>query len=168
MIVDEIKTGGGRTGKFLYTHSWPLKPDIVTMSKALCGGLPFSAVLSNTKTFEGIDHGWHSSTMGGNPAFCRYSTYLLKRITNASLAGVVLAGEHLQNLLNVAGYEWVGSGLHINVFVNNAMAVRDQLIAKGILVYCIGDEYVALYPNIFTSLEQIELVVNALSETRSI
>lgn len=72
LIIDEIQTGLGRTGKFLCADHENVKPDIVLLGKALSGGLlPVSAVLANDEVMLSIKPGEHGSTYGGNPLACK-------------------------------------------------------------------------------------------------
>ena len=70
LIVDEVQTGVGRTGRFLACEHFGLKPDIVTLAKGLGGGLPIGAVLMNEKVAAGMGPSSHGSTFGGNPVVC--------------------------------------------------------------------------------------------------
>ena len=71
LIVDEVQTGVGRTGKFLACEHFDLHPDIVTLAKGLGGGLPIGAVLMNKKVADHMKPGSHGSTFGGNPVLLR-------------------------------------------------------------------------------------------------
>jgi len=164
IIVDEVKTGGGRLGTYLGTDMWAERPDIVTLSKTLAAGLPMAAVLATYDMWEGIDHSWHSSTMGGNPALCAYSTHLLSKVTPSMLSSVLNRGDYLHGLLSNAGFDFVGRGLHQNIFVQNAFKVRDKLIDHGFLVYCIREDYICIMPNMYTTEEQLAAFVDALWE----
>jgi acetylornithine/N-succinyldiaminopimelate aminotransferase len=163
IIVDEIKSGGGRMGQFLASSIWEEKPDIVTMSKALANGLPMAAVLGTEAVYRGIDSSWHSSTMGGNPALCAYSMHLMSKVTLGMLSSVRERGEYLSDALHDEGFEHVGRGLHQNIFLHDAMTIRDRLIGKGFLVYCIRDDYICIMPNIHTTITQIDEFMEALN-----
>jgi acetylornithine/succinyldiaminopimelate/putrescine aminotransferase len=164
IIVDEIKTGGGRMGNFLDSSRWRERPDIVTMSKCLAAGLPFGAVLAGNEVWDGIDYSWHTSTMGGNPALCSYATHLISTATRDALSAVVDRGLHLQAGLNRQGWNWVGRGLHINIFTGkyDAFAIRDMLYERGFLVYAIHHDFIALYPNMYTTKIQLDIFMEAL------
>ena len=71
MILDEVQSGVGRTGKFLAFEYAKIKPDIVPIAKGIGGGFPIGAVLVNKKVASGMKPGTHGSTFGGNPlAMC--------------------------------------------------------------------------------------------------
>jgi 4-aminobutyrate aminotransferase len=70
MVVDEVQTGMGRTGKWFAIDHWGLDPDIIIMGKALGGGLPLGAVLARRRLADAWDPSAHGSTFGGNPVCC--------------------------------------------------------------------------------------------------
>lgn len=79
MICDEVQTGIGRTGRLLCTEHDNIRPDIVTLGKALSGGLyPVSAVLADDEVMLNIKPGQHGSTYGGNPLACRIAIEALE------------------------------------------------------------------------------------------
>jgi acetylornithine/N-succinyldiaminopimelate aminotransferase len=70
LILDEIQTGMGRTGKFFAFEHTDIKPDIVTLAKALGGGLPIGAMIARAEIASSFTPGSHGSTFGGNPIAC--------------------------------------------------------------------------------------------------
>ena len=81
LIVDEVQTGAGRTGKLLASENAGIHPDVVTMAKGLGGGLPIGACLCNEKCKDVMQPGSHGSTFGGNPVVCAGARYVLSRLT---------------------------------------------------------------------------------------
>ena len=88
VIVDEVQTGVGRTGKFLACEHFDLHPDIVTLAKGLGGGLPIGAVLMNKKVADHMKPGSHGSTFGGNPVCCAGALAVLDEMDDDFLANV--------------------------------------------------------------------------------
>ena len=80
LIVDEVQTGAGRTGKLLASENAGIHPDVVTMAKGLGGGLPIGACLCNEKCKDVMQPGSHGSTFGGNPVVCAGARYVLSRL----------------------------------------------------------------------------------------
>ncbi len=78
IIVDEIQTGMGRTGRFWAHQHYGLKPDILTSAKALANGLPMGAVLCTEKAAAAFDAGSHGTTFGGNPLACAVALKVLE------------------------------------------------------------------------------------------
>lgn len=92
LIVDEIQSGMGRTGK-MYAHEWAdgVAPDIMTLAKALGGGLPIGAMLAGEKTAGVLQLGSHGSTFGGNPVACAVARVVLRRMGAPGFASRVEA-----------------------------------------------------------------------------
>lgn len=100
LIVDEVQTGMGRTGKFMSYEHFGIKPDIVTLAKALGGGLPLGAVLMREKIAESMNYGDHGSTFAGNPLICEISLKVINVISNKKfLKNVELKGRRLKEML---------------------------------------------------------------------
>lgn len=70
LVIDEVQTGMGRTGKLLASEHYPVQPDIVTLAKALGGGVPIGAILATEKVASSFTPGDHGTTFGGNPLAC--------------------------------------------------------------------------------------------------
>ena len=88
LIVDEVQTGNGRTGKLYSYMNFGIKPDIVSTAKGLAGGLPLGATLFGEKVKDTLGHGDHGSTFGGNPIACAGALSILSRIDDKLLADV--------------------------------------------------------------------------------
>ena len=71
MVVDEVQTGFGRTGKMFACNWYDLEPDIIAMAKSLSGGLPMSAITGRAELMDKVHAGGLGGTFGGNPAACR-------------------------------------------------------------------------------------------------
>lgn len=101
LILDEIQTGIGRTGKwFAYQHT-PILPDILTLAKTLGNGIPIGACLARGRAAELFHVGQHGSTFGGNPFACAVALAVLETIqTENLLSHVAQMGELLQQGLN--------------------------------------------------------------------
>jgi len=85
LIIDEVQTGIGRTAKmFCYQH-YGITPDIVTLAKALGGGLPIGAMLVNNKISNALGPGMHASTFGGGPVICKAAIAVFKAIQKENL-----------------------------------------------------------------------------------
>jgi acetylornithine/N-succinyldiaminopimelate aminotransferase len=86
LILDEVQCGMGRTGKlFGYQHDAGIKPDVVTLAKALGGGIPIGAALIGPRVEETFQFGSHGSTFGGNPLSCAVARVALKKLQTAAL-----------------------------------------------------------------------------------
>ena len=81
LIFDEIQTGFGRTGRLFAYERYKIKPDIITLAKALGGGVAIGAMGSTNKIIESFSPGTHGATFGGNPLACAASLASLKTLT---------------------------------------------------------------------------------------
>ena len=81
MIFDEVQTGFGRIGKLFAYEKYKIKPDIITLAKALGGGIAIGAMGSTDKIIKSFIPGTHAATFGGNPLACAASLASLKTLT---------------------------------------------------------------------------------------
>lgn len=156
LIIDEIQTGMGRTGHFLASQSYQIKPDIVTLAKGLGGGVPIGAILSDEETATGFAPGDHGSTFGGNPLACAAALAVLDEYEESGLVDAAAKrGEQLQSALRgLAGElpeiirEVRGAGLMIGIelSVPRAVAVKTAMMDKGYLIGSVGDSVLRLLP----------------------
>ena len=96
LIVDEVQTGNGRTGKLYAYMNYGIEPDIVSTAKGLAGGLPLGATLLGEKVENVFGFGDHGSTFGGNPVSCAAALSILSRIDDELLAGVKRKSDFLR------------------------------------------------------------------------
>ncbi len=143
LILDEIQTGLGRTGKLLAEEYEGIESDLTLVGKALSGGFyPVSAVLSNTEVMSVLRPGEHGSTFGGNPLACAVARVALKvlieegMIENAAAMGAYFM-DGLRQIKNPLIKEVRGKGLMIGVeFLPEAGGARqycEMLMGKGLL-----------------------------------
>ena len=99
LMVDEVQTGNGRTGKLYAYMNYGLHPDVVTTAKGLAGGLPLGACLLGDKVKNAFSYGDHGSTFGGNPVACAAALSVLNRLTEPFLAEVDAKSVLLRGLL---------------------------------------------------------------------
>ena len=155
LIVDEVQTGVGRTGKFLACENYHLKPDIVTLAKGLGGGLPIGAVVASEKAAAGMGPGSHGSTFGGNPVVCAGACAVVDAMDEEFLQNVndcaAALWAALRALPHVAGVS--GLGLMIGVQFEpgvSAAEVRAACERRGLLVLTAKDRLRLLPPLILT------------------
>jgi acetylornithine/N-succinyldiaminopimelate aminotransferase len=102
MIVDEVQTGNGRTGKLYGYMNYGITPDIVTTAKGLGGGLPIGAIMFGEKTQNILTSGTHGSTFGGNPVACAGALNIVSRLTYGFLEDVKRKSQYIINELSQA------------------------------------------------------------------
>ena len=137
MIVDEVQTGNGRTGKLYGYMNYGLTPDIVSTAKGLAGGLPIGATLMFEKCEDVLTPSSHGSTFGGNPVSCAAAVNIISRIDDELLCEVNKKSEYIFNELN--GAEGVvsvsGKGLMIGVETEkDATEVLNTCLQNGVSV----------------------------------
>lgn len=137
LIIDEVQTGNGRSGKLYAYMNYDIAPDIVTTAKGLGGGLPIGATLLGEKAKNVLTPGTHGSTFGGNPAVCAGALSILDRIDEPLLKEVNKKSEYIFSALKGAkGVKSVsGMGLMIGIETEkNASDVIDECQKNGVLV----------------------------------
>ncbi len=102
MIVDEVQTGNGRTGKLYGYMNYGINPDIVTTAKGLGGGLPIGAIMFGEKTKDVLSSGTHGSTFGGNPVVCAGAVNIISRLTYGFLEDVNRKSKYIIDELSKA------------------------------------------------------------------
>ena len=99
LIIDEVQTGMGRTGKlYAYEHAG-ISPDVVTSAKGIGNGLPMGACLCNEKCAEVLTAGTHGTTFGGNPVACAGALSVFERLTDEFLDDVKSKSQYVFDTL---------------------------------------------------------------------
>ncbi len=164
LIVDEVQTGNGRTGKlFSYMH-YGIEPDIVTTAKGLGGGLPIGACLIGEKAQHVLQFGDHGSTYGGNPVACAGALNIIKRLDDAFLAEVAQKGAYLRQAFSGAdGIQSVsGMGLMVGLATKKpAGEVVRACMEQGVLCLTAKDK-VRLLPALNIPQDVLEKAVEII------
>lgn len=169
LIVDEVQTGLGRTGRWFACDHVGLVPDILCLGKALGGGVPMGAVVWRDALGE-LPGGAHGSTFGGNPLACAASAAVLQVLAYESLSerasrlGAWLMGE-LDALDSPLVREVRGRGLMIGLDLRiRVTPVLQALMARGVLALPAGPTVLRLLPPLIISQRELEMVVAAIGE----
>ena len=166
VIVDEVQTGVGRTGKFLACEHFDLHPDIVTLAKGLGGGLPIGAVLMNKKVADHMKPGSHGSTFGGNPVCCAGALSILHRLDGPLLQSVQEKSDFIVSSLTGAKGVKSVTGLGLMLGVETERPVKDVIndcMARGVLVISAKNK-VRLLPALNIPMAQLEQAVSVLKD----
>lgn len=172
LIVDEVQTGIGRTGKWFAYQHYNVEPDIITMAKGLGSGFPIGAIVGKEKLAEAFGPGTHGTTFGGNPLACAASLATLETIEeNEYLARVEEMGAYFIEKLNglsEARPDVVnvrGKGLMIGVeLAFEAAPVVAKMREQGILLLQAGPNVLRLLPPFTIEKEEIDHAAQALEE----
>lgn len=164
LIVDEVQTGNGRTGRlYAYMH-FGITPDIVSTAKGLGGGLPIGATLMGKKVQNVLGPGDHGSTYGGNPVCCAGAISVIERLDNDFLNSVQQKSDYIFTALQGApGIESItGLGLMIGIkTVRPAKEVVMACIERGVLCLTAKDK-VRLLPALNIPMELLEQAVEVI------
>jgi len=159
LILDEVQTGLGRTGRWFAHQHAGITPDVMTLAKGLGGGVPIGACLANPRAdvFEPGDHG---STFGGNPLACAAANAVLRTVERDGLVGhAAEMGEHLEAALRDLGVKEVrGVGLMqaFELAEPKAKAVQEKCLAAGLIVNAVDDSSVRLVPPLIITPAEID------------
>ena len=159
LIVDEVQTGNGRTGKMYAYMNYGITPDIVSTAKGIGGGLPMGGVLFGEKTCDVLQPGNHGTTYGGNPVACAGAVEVLTRIDERFLEEVREKSSYLKGrLLEISGVSDVsGLGLMLGVTldVKPAADFVKEALAMGLMTLT-AKEKVRLLPPLTITYEEID------------
>ncbi|HEU4744230.1 MAG TPA: aspartate aminotransferase family protein [Anaerolineales bacterium] len=169
LIVDEIQTGFGRTGKVFAIQHYGVTPDLLTCAKSLAGGVPMGAVLIGQKV-KNLTPGVHGSTFGGNPLSCAAANAALDVIKEEDLPGQAAAKgaylmEKLKQIESPNIREVRGLGLMIGIELKHKVApYLKALQEKQVIALNAGMTVIRLLPPLVITYEQIDILVHALTE----
>ncbi len=173
LILDEIQTGLGRTGKLLAEEHEGIESDLTLMGKALAGGYyPVSAVLSNSEVMDVLQPGQHGSTFGGNPLACAIARTALKvlieegMIDNSAKMGEIFMNK-LKEIKNPLIKEVRGRGLMIAIeFLPEAGGARqycEKMKAEGILCKETHENVIRFAPPLVITEEEVHWATDIIS-----
>ena len=166
LIVDEVQTGNGRTGKLYAYQHFGIMPDIVSTAKGLGGGLPIGATLMGEKVQNVLKPGDHGSTYGGNPVCSAGALSVIERLDDNFLNAVRRkSGYVFATLYNAPGIESVtGLGLMIGIkTVKPAKEVVAECMNRGVLCLTAKDK-VRLLPALNIPMDDLCRALDILKE----
>ncbi len=180
LVVDEVQSGMGRTGKMFAIEHTGVTPDVVTMAKGIASGLPLGVMTSRSEIVS-WPPGTHASTFGGNPVSCAASLATLKLLRESLVKNAEVVGAHM-----IAGVRSLmekhaivgdvrGRGLMIGVELvrdrqtkERATTERDRIVhecfERGLLVLGAGQNSIRLSPPLVLTKEQADTAIHILDE----
>lgn len=172
LILDEVQTGTGRTGKFYCFEHYGIQPDIVTLAKGLGGGVPIAACLARGEAAEALEPGDHGSTFGGGPLACAAANVVVKKLTEEGLLErVTEAGDYLADQLSskLARHKFVldirGKGLLRGVQLDeklSAASVVGKMMSLGVIIGTCGHNTLRIAPPYIISRAEIDDMTDKL------
>jgi acetylornithine/N-succinyldiaminopimelate aminotransferase len=171
-IADEVQSGLGRTGVPFYSQALGLEPDLISVGKALGGGMPVGAALCSQRVADAVSPGDHGTTYGGNLLACRAALFFLEQLVDGGVMDHVnaLAPQFERRLRTIAlrhpaVLEVRGAGLMRGVELRaDAMPVVDAARERGLLVNRTDQKVVRLLPPLTISAADLEKALDVLDE----
>lgn len=174
LILDEVQTGIGRTGRlFAYEH-FGIRPDIMTLAKGLGGGVPIGAVLANDKVALSFQPGSHASTFGGNPLCCAAAIATIetiledgfildqcRRMGNYLIEGLMELKEEYSNvIIDVRG---IGLMIGMEMSLDCSEIVKDCL-ERGLIINCTAGNVLRFTPPLIVQKKDIDHMLDILDD----
>jgi len=168
IVVDEVQTGVGRTGKlFAYQH-YDICPDIITLAKGLGGGVPIGAVLAKGAIADSFQPGTHGSTFGGNYLATAATKVVLEHVLSEGfLEDVEEKGKYLEKKLKEMGLKPRGRGLMLGCPLPeniNAGEIAKKALENGLIVGTAGGNTLRFVPPLIITKNQIDEATEILSK----
>jgi len=172
LLLDEIQSGLGRTGRWCAYQHYDVQPDIVTLAKPLAGGLPLGAMLCTNEVATAMEPGLHGTTFGGGPLACAVALAIIGEIEEKKILDHVNSvGSYFKQQLEVlAGkhdciVEVRGMGLMLGVELDDsevAKAVASEMLTQRILINRTSDVVLRFLPPFVIEKEHIDRAIQAL------
>ena len=173
LIADEVQCGLGRTGQPFYFQKLGMNPDLVSVGKALAGGVPMGAALVKEEVAAALSFGDHGSTFGGNLLACRAALVCLDALNAGLMDHVKRVGAHMESKLrdlkkkHPAIVEIRGAGLMWGLELNDdpkdvAVAVHEAAIRQGVLVNRTAGRVIRLLPPLTITEAELDRALGLL------
>lgn len=170
MILDEIQTGCGRTGKFFAYGHQKIRPDIVTLAKGLANGIPIGATMAKEDIAKSFAKGDHGSTFGGNPVACCAANFTIDFVLkNKLMQNAEKQGNHLMKGLCSISSKHVeevrGKGLMAAMEIKDKAAnIQKNCLENGLLVNLTADKVLRFLPPLIINKNVIDDAMEILNE----
>jgi acetylornithine aminotransferase/acetylornithine/N-succinyldiaminopimelate aminotransferase len=172
LIFDEVQVGMGRTGKlFAYQH-YGVEPDIMTLAKALAGGMPMGAMLAKEECASSFSPGTHASTFGGNPLSSAAGVAAFEAlIQDRILENCQNMGEYFHSqLVSLRGKhpcitKVKGKGLILGIEINfEGTEIAEECVKRGILINCTMGNTLRFLPPLIIKKKEVDILIQTLDE----
>jgi acetylornithine aminotransferase len=174
LVLDEVQTGIGRTGRWLALEHFGIVPDILTLGKGLGGGVPIAGFLATDEVAATVQPGDHGGTYAGNPLCCRAAATVVRVIEEEGLVerAARLGASTIERLRDLARKhgdrveEVRGLGLLIGFVLRegeNAARVHTRLRERGVLVNLTAERVIRIFPALNVPEKDLEEGLDALA-----
>ena len=172
LLLDEVQTGWGRTGKLMAYMNYGIKPDAVTMAKAMGGGMPIAAMCASNEAMQHLSAGSHGTTFGGNPVCCAASYAAITEMIEKKLPeNAYEVGEYFMDKLSkLDGVNNVrGMGLIVGVVFDKdiAMDVKHDAFDRKLLMSVVKPDVIRMVPPLIVTKEDCDKVVDIIKDILS-
>ena len=172
LLLDEVQTGWGRTGKLMAYMNYGIKPDAVTMAKAMGGGMPIAAMCASNEAMQHLSAGSHGTTFGGNPVCCAASYAAITEMIEKKLPeNAYNVGEYfMDELSKLDGVNNVrGMGLIVGVVFDKdiAMDVKHDAFDRKLLMSVVKPDVIRMVPPLVVTKEDCDKVVDIIKDILS-
>ena len=169
VIIDEVQTGIGRTGKLFAFENYGISPDLVTVAKGLGGGLPIGLCMCNEKLKDVMTPSTHGTTFGANPVVCAGANYVLDKVADENfLAEINKKGEYLEEQLlkldKVKAVRRMGLMVGIELESGDAHDIAVKCVENGLLIIT-AKTLLRMLPPFVITYEEIDEAVQILENT---
>ena len=169
VIIDEVQTGIGRTGKLFAFENYDISPDLVTVAKGLGGGLPIGLCMCNEKLKDVMTPSTHGTTFGANPVVCAGANYVLDKVADESfLAEINKKGQYLEEKLlklpKVKAVRRMGLMVGIELESGDAHDIAVKCVENGLLIIT-AKTLLRMLPPFVITYEEIDEAVQILENT---
>jgi len=168
LIFDEVQTGFGRTGEWFGKDHFRVMPDIMTLAKAMAGGLPIGAMLAAGDAAEALTKGDHGSTFAGGPLICAAALAVIDVIREEKLVARSREnGAYLKReLAKLMPREVRGLGLMVGIDLDaDCKSLVEKALAGGVLINSTGEHTLRLIPPLVVDKKEIDQVVSVIGQS---
>ena len=170
LLIDEVQTGWCRTGKVMSFMNYGIKPDIVSMAKALGGGMPIGAICATAEVAKAFTPGSHGTTFGGHPVCCAAALAEVNELLDRDLAGnAAKIGAYFMEQLKTLPHvkEVRGQGLLVGVEFDDTISgvdVKHECLHRHLLITAIGAHIIRMIPPLIINKEDCDKAVAIIKE----
>ena len=170
LLIDEVQTGWCRTGKVMSFMNYGIKPDIVSMAKALGGGMPIGAICATAEVAKAFTPGSHGTTFGGHPVCCAAALAEVNELLDRDLAGnAAKIGAYFMEQLKTLPHvkEVRGQGLLVGVefdYTISGVDVKHECLHRHLLITAIGAHIIRMIPPLIINKEDCDKAVAIIRE----
>lgn len=170
LLIDEVQTGWCRTGKVMSFMNYGIKPDIVSMAKALGGGMPIGAICATAEVAKAFTPGSHGTTFGGHPVCCAAALAEVNELLDRDLAeNAAKIGAYFMEQLKTLPHvkEVRGQGLLVGVEFDDTISgvdVKHECLHRHLLITAIGAHIIRMIPPLIITEEDCDKAVAIIRE----